>query len=246
MQPREARPRPQASAERGRYLSSAHVHGCSHSIGRACLRLSAGVVSARRQCGVVSAGNAQGQESPADSRREDGNDTRFAAPGAPRSIVGDPSRPHHVDAHGPFPTQPPRKHPLRRGPPPAARRRRAAPCRGDRPCSCTPRGARVGGDGDQRHDGRPGLGPRHRHVAVGRLRLREERLDLQADPQALLHGHQAREDRQRGDPRAPARRRLHGQADLRERLSRLHDRERSSTSRPARPPRSRGTTATTG
>ena len=36
---------------------------------------------------------------------------------------------------------------------------------------------------------RPRLGPRHRHVAVGRLRLRQARLDLQGHPQALLHRH---------------------------------------------------------
>ena len=46
---------------------------------------------------------------------------------------------------------------------------------------------------------RPRLGPRPRDEPVGRLRLREARLELRADPRALLHGH-ARSGRRRRRP----------------------------------------------
>ncbi len=84
-------------------------------------------------------------------------------------------------------------------------------------------GGRADGERQLRHH-RSRLGARHRHVAVGRLRLRQARLDVQADPQALLHGHRLRDPPQRGRPRAPAQRSQEGPGVLPQRVHRLRRR----------------------
>ena len=68
------------------------------------------------------------------------------------------------------------------------------------------------------HHRGPRLGTRRRHVAVGRLRLRQARLGLQGHPQALLHRDRVLERRRLGHPRQPAQRPERRQAQLPQRV----------------------------
>ena len=92
----------------------------------------------------------------------------------------------------------------------AGARRRPRP---PRPAGCRRPGRRVLHAVRVHHRG-PRLGTRGRHVAVGRLRLRQARLGLQGHPQALLHRHRVLERRRLRHPREPAQRPERRQAQL--------------------------------
>ena len=93
-----------------------------------------------------------------------------------------------------------------------------------RPRASGPAGVRRPGrrplHGVRLHHRRPRVGTRGRHVAVGRVRLRQARLGLQGHPQALLHRYLVLQRRRLGDPREPSQRPERRQAQLPQRVHR--------------------------
>ena len=89
------------------------------------------------------------------------------------------------------------------------------------------------------HHHRPRLGSRRRHVAVGRLRVRQARLGVQGHPQALLHRHRVHDRRRLGRPRQPPERTQRREAHVRQATTQCRARAPPPRSPAAPRPRSR-------